>query len=264
MLLLLLVAFSAPAEAAELRPETLAAFDRYVRATESRMDGELHGNAQFLWVDRLSESDRRDASARLKRGETVVSRLVTRDGRRSIDSPGGLIHHWVGTTFIPGGTVDRTVSLMQDYDNYQKIYSPNVQRSRTLSREGDTFKMFLRLYMKKVISVVLNTEYDVRYMRVSASRMHVRSYTTRIAEVEEAGTATEKEAPVGQDSGFLWRFYNYCSLEERGEGIYVQCETVSLSRAIPTGLGWLVGPFVTSIPRESLEFTLGRMRRALS
>ena len=27
---------------------------------------------------------------------------------------------------------------------------------------------------------------------------------------------------------------------------------------------WLVGPFVTSIPRESLEFTLGSMRKALS
>jgi hypothetical protein len=228
------------------------------------MDGELQGSAPYLWLDRLSESDRREASARLKRGETVVSKLVTKEGGRTIDAPRGLIHHWVGTTFIPGGTVARTVSLMQDYDSYQKIYSPNVQRSRTVSREGETFKMFLRLYMKKVISVVLNTEYDVRYMRVSASRMHVRSYTTRIAEVQDAGTATEKEAPVGQDSGFLWRFYNYCSLEERAEGIYVQCETVSLSRAIPTGLGWLVGPFVTSIPRESLEFTLGSMRRALS
>jgi hypothetical protein len=38
---------------------------------------------------------------------------------------------------------------------------------------------------------------------------------------------------------------------------------VSLSRAIPAGLGWIVGPFVTSIPKESLEFTLGSMRKAL-
>jgi hypothetical protein len=95
-------------------------------------------------------------------------------------------------------------------------------------------------------------------------RAHVRSYTTRIAEVEDPGTPNEKEAPVGQDSGFLWRFNNYCSLEERAEGTYIQCESVSLSRGIPTGLGWLVGPFVTSIPRESLEFTLGSMRKALS
>ena len=54
ILLLLLIAFSTPAEAADLRADTLAAFDRYVRATESRMDGEVQGKAPFLWVDRLS------------------------------------------------------------------------------------------------------------------------------------------------------------------------------------------------------------------
>ena len=103
----------------------------------------------------------------------------------------------------------------------------------------------------------------MRYTRITAARAHFRSYSTKIAEVQDAGTPSEKELPVGQDSGFLWRFYNYCSLEERAEGTYVQCESISLSRAIPTGLGWIVGPFVTSIPRESLEFTLGSMRSAL-
>jgi putative flippase GtrA len=264
LLLLALVASAAPVEAAELRPITLDAFNRYVRVTESRMDGELQGKAAFLWVDRLPEAERLEAYARLKRGDTVVRRLVTRDAGREIDSPDGLIHHWIGTTFAPGATADRTVSLMQGYDRYQEIYSPNVRRSRTISREGETFKTYLQLFMKKVISVVLNTEYDVRYTRISPSHVHVRSYSTKIAEVQDPGTAGERELPVGKDSGFLWRFYNYCSLEERAEGTYVQCESLSLSRAIPTGLGWIVGPFVTSIPRESLEFTLGSMRRALS
>jgi len=63
-------------------------------------------------------------------------------------------------------------------------------------------------------------------------------------------------------AGFLWRFNNYCSLDERETGTYVQCESISLSRAIHTGLGWLVGPFVKSIPRDSLEFTLGAIRTA--
>ena len=264
LLMLALVASSAPVDAADLRPDTLDAFNRYVRVTESRMDGELHGNVAFLWVDRLPEAERLEAYARLKRGETVVSRLVTRDAGKEINSPHGLIHHWIGTSFAPHATADRVVSLMQDYDRYQEIYSPNVRRSHTISRQGETFKTYVQLYMKKVVSVVLNTEYDVRYTRLSATRVHTRSYSTRIAEVQNPGTSDEKEAPVGQDSGYLWRFDNYCSLEERAGGTYVQCESVSLSRAIPTGLGWLVGPFVTSIPRESLEFTLGSMRKALS
>lgn len=254
----------ADARAAELRADTLDAFNRYVRVTEGRMDGELHGKVPFLWLDRLPEAARREAYARLTRGDTVVARLATRDRGRDIDSPHGLIHHWVGTTFAPLATADRTVSLMQGYDRYQEVYSPNVRRSRTISRQGETFKVYLQLFMKKVIGVVLNTEYDVRYTRVSSTRVHVRSYSTRIAEVRDPGAADEMEAPVGQDSGFLWRFYNYCSVDERAEGAYVQCESVSLSRAIPTGFGWLVGPLVTSIPRESLEFTLGSMRKALS
>jgi hypothetical protein len=91
----------------------------------------------------------------------------------------------------------------------------------------------------------------------------VRSYSTRIAEVREAGGGNETEAPVGRDGGYLWRFNNYCSVEQQSDGAYVQCESLSLSRSVPMGLGWLVGPFVTSIPRESLEFTLGRMRANL-
>jgi len=264
LLMLALVAWSVPVGAAELRPDTLDAFNRYVRVTESRMDGELNGKAAFLWVDRLRDAERMEAYTRLKRSETVVSRLVTRDAGRGIDAPHGLIHHWIGTALIPRATVDRTIALMQDYDRYQEIYSPNVRRSRRISREGDTFKTYLQLFMKKVISVVLNSEYEVRYTRITAARAHVRSYSKKITEVQDAGTPSEKELPVGQDSGFLWRFYNYCSLEERAEGTYVQCESISLSRAIPTGLGWIVGPFVTSIPRESLESTLGSMRKALS
>ena len=94
--------------------------------------------------------------------------------------------------------------------------------------------------------------------------MQVRSVSTRIAEVADADTPQQREQPVGRDSGFLWRFNNYCALEERAEGTVVQCESISLSRDIPFGLGWLVGPFVNDVPRESLEFTLGAMRKALA
>ena len=47
-------------------------------------------------------------------------------------------------------------------------------------------------------------------------------------------------------------------------GTFVQFETVSLSRDIPFGLGWVIGPFVTSVPKESLLFTLETLRRRVS
>ena len=239
----------ARAEAADLHANTLAAFDRYVQLTEARVDDERRGRRPFLWIEGLPEPQRREAEAGLRRGETVVSRLETRDEGRSIDVPDGMRHHWVGTVFAAGARLDQTVTLMQAYDKYQDVYRPAVRRSRMMSREGDHFDVYLQLFMKKVIGVVLNTEYDVRYLSVAPNKLQVRSHTTRIAEVLQPDTPDEQEKPVGHDSGFLWRFNNYCALEERDEGTYVQCESVSLSRGIPTGLGWLIGPFVTSIPK---------------
>jgi len=43
----------------------------------------------------------------------------------------------------------------------------------------------------------------------------------------------------------------------------MQIESVSLTRSIPRGLGWAVGPFVESVPRESVEFTLRAVVKAL-
>jgi len=43
----------------------------------------------------------------------------------------------------------------------------------------------------------------------------------------------------------------------------VQCEAVSLTRDIPTGLGWLLRPLVTKIPKESLNRALGRTREVV-
>jgi len=43
----------------------------------------------------------------------------------------------------------------------------------------------------------------------------------------------------------------------------MQIETVSLTRDIPFGLSWAVGPFVQSVPRDSLTFTLQSASNAL-
>ena len=115
-----------------------------------------------------------------------------------------------------------------------------------------------------MISVVLNTESEVSYLPAGQKRVQVRSRSTRIAEVTQPDTPDEREKPIGHDGGFLWRFNNYCALEEREPGTYVQCETLSLSRDIPIGLSWLIAPFVTSVPRESLEFTLRSLRNAVT
>jgi hypothetical protein len=255
----LLVVAATPASPAELQPRTVAAFDRYVQATEQRMKSDR----QFLWVDNLAASEQRAVLEALRRGELVIDRLTTRQGGKDIDIPDGMVHHWIGVVFIPGATLDKAVSLLQDYDHHAQIYAPNVAASKLLSRDGNNFRVSLRFMMKKVITVVVNSEHDARFTRDAPNRASSRIYSTRIAEVESPGTPSEREKPVGNDGGYLWRLYSYWRVLERDGGTYVQCESLSLTRDIPMGFGWLIRPFVTSIPRESLEFTLTTTRNVL-
>jgi hypothetical protein len=180
-----------------------------------------------------------------------------------VDVPGGMIHHWIGTGFVASATVDEALALLQDYDAHQRVYAPTVARSELRAREGDRFTLFLRFVMKKVITVVVNSEHEARFSRPASDRAQGWIHSTRIAEVEGAGTPAEHEKPVGNDGGYLWRLNTYWRLLARDGGVYIQCESVSLTRGIPTGVGWLVGPFVTSIPRESLTFTLETTRQQL-
>ncbi len=244
--------------AAELQPRTVAAFDRYVRATESQLKTE-----PFLWVDRLPTAKRNEALASMRGGMLSIESRRTLEGDREIDVPGGLIHHWIGTAFIPGATLDQALMTLQDYDQHGRIYAPTVARSKLLSKDGNRFRFFLRFRMKKVITVVVNSDHEALFTR-STDRAEGWIHSTRIAEVENPDEPNEREMPVGQDGGYLWRLNTYWRLLVRDGGLYIQCESVSLTRGIPTGFGWLVGPFVTSIPRESLTFTLETTRKQLS
>jgi hypothetical protein len=256
---ILLLVGAAPALPAELQARTVAAFDRYVQATELRQTSD----PKFLWVDTLPASQRRGVVETLRRGELVIERLTTRQNGKEIDIPDGMVHHWIGVVFVPGATVDKAVSLLQDYDHHAQIYTPNVAESKLLSRSGNNFRVYLRFMMKKVITVVVNSEHDARFTRDAPNRASSHIYSTRIAEVESPGTPSEREKPVGNDSGYLWRLYSYWRVLERDGGTYVQCESISLTRDIPIGFGWMIRPFVTSIPRESLEFTLTTTRDVL-
>jgi hypothetical protein len=255
-----LVVAPPPAGAAELRPEAAQGFDQSVRLTEMRMKGELAPGGVFLWADGLPESRRSEAYARLQRGEVISARLQTPDPSGHSSTPGALIHHWVGTVFIPGASLAQVLAVVEDYDRHSEYYKPEVAQSKKVEQSGDDFKVHYRLRKKKVITIILDTDYQVHRHFIDATHAYSNSYSTRIAQVEDAGEPDEHELPPGKDGGYLWRLNSYWRYFDSGSGVYVQCEAVSLTRDIPTGLNWLVGPFVQSVPKESLEFTLQSTR----
>ncbi len=259
----LLGSAAADPAAANLKPNTVAAFNDYVQLTEARSSDELRRGTNLLWIDSLPDSERAQAYEELKRGEVKMQKLETRENGEKIRCPGGMIHHWTGVVFIPRAKLQDVLRVLQDYDHHAQYYAPDVERSKIESRDGDHFVVFLRFRRHKIITVVLNTQHDVHYFRDSETREHSRSSATRIAEVENAGKPNEREKAPGEDGGYLWRMETWWRMEERDGGVYVQSEVVSLTRDIPTGLGWLIGPFVTSIPKETVTFTLDATRRAV-
>jgi len=263
--ILSLLCFALPAFAApiDLKPEAAQGYQRYIQLTEERMKQELMPEGTFLQVEGLSETKRKGVYARLQQGEVIVTRLRTNDPTGAARTPDALIHHWVGTIFIPGASLSQALSLLKDYDHHTEYFKPEVVKSKTVAHTGEDFKVYYRLLRKKIITVVLDTDYDVHYHMLDSSHAFSDSHATRITEVQHHDEPDERQLPPGKDDGFLWRLDSYWRFADNGHGVYVQCEAVSLTRDIPTGLNWLIGPFVESIPRESLQFTLQSTREAV-
>ena len=256
----LVVPGSRTTAAVTLEPHTVAAFDRYVAETNRQSALSLLQSDGFLWVD---GTGREKQLTTLRAGQLVISRIETKRDGKSIDVPDGLIHHWIGLVFVPGATVDQAVTLLQAYDTHAEVYRPSVAQSKLIERDGDIFKVFLRFYTKKVLTVVVNSEHQAHFTRPQQDRAYSRIVSTRIAEVDNPGTLSEKEKPVGRDGGYLWRLNSNWRFLERDRGTYVQCESITLTRSVPFALGLIIKPFITGIPKESLTFTLERTRAAL-
>jgi len=251
------------AGAAVLEKETAAAFQRYVQLTEQRINREVAGSDRFLWLDTLTPTRRAEFQKGLQQGGVIIERLETRDGSKEIETPNGLIHHWVGVVFIPRVTVKEAVALMQDYDRHSKFFAPAIAASKTLEHSGNRFKVALRFHVKKIITVTMDTENEADFFHPAADRAHSRIRSTKVTEIADAGTPEEKAKPAGEEHGFMWNLNTYWRFLERDGGTYIQCESLTLSRDVPFALAWIIRPIVTQMPRESLTFTMAKAREAL-
>ena len=243
------------AKPVQLNPQTVEAFDEYIREVEAEMKQTPHGTSPFLWSDISSKK------AELVRGGQVVAQFWA--GQGPVKVTNGLIHDWIGAAFIPVTNLKKTLALIQDYNNHKNIYKPEVIASRLISHRGNDFQIYLRLLKKKIMTVVLDTDHDVHYRCIDRTRWTCRSYTTRIAEVENAGSPKEKVLPPDTGYGFLWRLYSYWKFQQRDGGVYIECRAISLTRDVPLGLGWIIEPIIQKLPQESLINTLEATRQAL-
>lgn len=227
----------------------VSAFNAYIGTVESRLAQQHRSPRAFLDPTPLTKQ----GTMRLRRSTLIIERLTPATGTAL---QGALLHDWRGTAFIAGARSADFERLLKNFDAYPRHFSPQVLQARLIARRDDDFEVLMRVRQRHVITVVLDTTYDVTFGKLDEEHGYSTSRSVRISEV---GSRDAERAP----DGVLWRLNTYWSYEERDGGLYVQIESVSLTPSIPYGLGWAVGPYVESIPRGSLEFTLRSVCNAL-
>lgn len=247
-----------------LQAKTLRDFSKYVATVEARRAKEITNNEPFLDIERQPPAQLAQTMAALKRGEVIVTRGAARDGSSNeIAVDGGLVNHWRGTVFVPNVQLDALLKVLQEPQT-DKHKQEDVLSSRVVSRDGDSQKVYLRLRRTKFVTVVYDTEYDVDYKRLAHDRALSNSISTKVVEIEYAGTPRERALPEGNDHGYMWKLNSYWRYKQMDGGVLVEIESLTLSRDLPAIIGPLIRPIVTSTARESMTRTLASVRDRFS
>ncbi len=232
-------------DSATLDPRSLEEFRKYM----TRADREMQ------------ERIRPGAEPRL--GLPAEPAIVPWAKENPLEIPRALIHDWLGAVFVPGAKVEDGLAVLRDVARYPEIYSGDILQARILSGGADRRRVLFRVIKRKIITVVLETEYDVEEHLPAPGRAQVWSRSIRVSEVEDAGKPSEKVKPPDTGWGFLWRLNSYWHLEERGGGLLMECRAISLTRDVPAALSWIIRPMVASLPREALAGMLLKTKTAV-
>lgn len=250
---------------AQLKPDTVKAFNRYVAIAEARMKRKESRPDDLLYIETLPKDQFQSAMATLKQGQVYVQRISTRDANGEFDQYSG--RHGAplgGRRFHSGRTTSSVLQVLRDYKNFKNIYKPEVIRSRLVKREDpDNYKVYLRLQKQSIVTVTLDTWYHIHFNPLGANSGYSRSVSTRIQQVEDAGTPQEHLDPVGQGSGYLWRIISYWRYQQHDNGVIIEWESIALSRNVPFLLAWFVKPLIRSIASEAVHDMLSATRKAV-
>jgi hypothetical protein len=245
----------ASVQAANLKPEIVEQFNDYIREVETRFAPRFRAE-DFLWSDQSPKTRDRVAAGQIAVEPAKNNGLI--------EIHGGMIQDWQGAVFIKGAKLDSVLQVVQDYANHPKYYSPDVVTSKVVSHTGNHWLVVMRtLKTKLFLSDVLEAENDITFENLNATKVYSIAKSTRIQEVANPGKGDEHLLPEGHDRGLLWRLYGYWFYEERDGGVYVECESVTLTRDVPFGMGAVVAPVIRNVPGESLRSSLEHTRQAV-
>jgi hypothetical protein len=241
--------------AVDLKRETIEAFDRYIASTDARMQPRWSGE-HFLWFD-----DSPNIRLNLLAGAVVAQPIK---GNGVVALPGGLIQDWIGAVFVPKATLQETLNIVKDYPRHTLMYKPDVTEVKILSHTGEDYTIRTRVVKSKFfIADVLQIDNRIHYVALDSKRVYSRSASDRVVEISNAGKSNERELPPGHDRGLMWRINGYWFFEESDGGVFITCESITLTREIPFLLSKILSPILHELPAEALKTSLEQTRDAI-
>jgi hypothetical protein len=248
------ILLTAVGRAADLKPETIKAWEQYIK--EKKTEAKSSAGAPLVAANVDG-----NFWTQLRNGNILVAPAGQNIPRRV---PSGLIHDWIGTAFIPDATIPQVLAAIRDYDRYKNMYHPGVVDSRacTTTEREDTFSIVFvnRSFFAKS---ALEGDFLAKYFRADERRWYSILESTRIQEIVGYGGADARLLPEGDGSALIWRAANITRYEERDGGVVVQFEAMALSRDIPGALRWIIDPVVRRVSRESVQLSLQKTRDAV-
>ena len=135
--LLAFLLFVSTVSGSALQEETKKAFSDYIEQAETELNQRGNSAGDFFRTADLLSS-----RSGISRGEKVITNLHEDD-----DTPGGIIHDWIGSVFIPRIKLKDAVEVLVDYNSHDEIFS-EVIASRLESRSGDSLTVYMRFKKK--------------------------------------------------------------------------------------------------------------------
>ncbi len=223
------------ARAQQLKPQTINDFECYVQSAEARMNA----RKAFLVAD-----ENPAVKDQAMRGKIVTNPVP---GANPKKITGAMLFDWIGTVFLPGAKLDRTLRMLQDYD-HRAQYFDVVSNSKLLCQTGGNhFGYSMRLKEPTVI----DSDNDVVWEKVDDQHWRCHSYSTKVREVEK-------------EKGYLLRLYTYWRVAAVENGVMVEGEAIELSGefgAMTRALGSL---FMGISPEKSLRRSLVSMKETMA
>jgi hypothetical protein len=239
--------------AEEPKQETIRAWENYIDGVNTSVAERNTGSRAFLVADESPETRRRVQSGGM---------VITNHDPRKV--PQGLIHHWVGAMFLPDVSLDQVLAVLNGYDRYSDVYKSLIRKASVFEQSGDSVKLNV-LAVQKAFSVTAAVETDevIQITRPAPNRVCITANSVRIQEIANYGKPSEHAFPQERRPGYVWRALITQRLEQSDGGVYVELETISLSRGIPVEVRWLIKPLTDDLPRKMMADILDETRAAV-